>query len=313
MKFGRTYRMNIQVSDSQPLARVLGIAVPVQGNGPLSSNPEAVNVAYPMTLFLDVQRNTLASANKGYFKIMNLKEDTRRKILHDRYDTLTYRQLVLSAGYESDPKLPIIFQGNILSAYSYRQKQDWVTEIEALDGGFGIINGQISSSVPAAQNNARDVIAAAIRTMPNVALGDVGDIAPPEVNARGLAVMGNSWDVVNAMAPDASVFVDGERANVIGKNEYIPASDEPFVISSETGMLETPRRFDARLDVKMMFEPRLKIGMLVELQSLETYYNGLYSVIGVTHRGVISGAVNGELTTIVSVWKGTSQLKAVAS
>lgn len=302
--------MNIQVSDAQPLAQVQGLTVPVQGNGPLSTNPAAVNVAYPLTLYLDISRNTLASANKGYFKIINLKEDTRRKILHDRYDTLTYRQLVLTAGYETDPKLPIIFQGNILSAYSYRQKQDWVTEIEALDGGYGIINGQISATIPTGYS-VKSVIEAAVRTMPNVALGSVGDVAPSDQNSRGLTLMGNSWDVVNGLAPDANAFVDGERVNVIGKNEYIPSDDEPFVISSETGMLETPRRYDARLDVKIIFEPRLRIGQLVELRSQETYYNGLYSVIGIKHTGVISGAVNGDLTTLVSVWKGTSQLKAV--
>lgn len=311
MKFGRTYRMNVQVSDSQPLAQVQGIAVPVQGNGPLSSNPGAVNIAYPMTLMMDIQRNTLASANKGYFKVFNLKEDTRRQIFHDRYNTLTYRQLVLTAGYETDPKLPIIFQGNILSAYSYRQKQDWVTEIEAYDGGFGIINGQISAAIPVGYN-IRDVIANAIRTMPNVALGTVGDVAPSDQNSRGLTVMGNSWDVINNLAPDANVFIDGEKANVIGKNEYIPSNDEPFLISSATGLLETPRRYEARLDVKILFEPRLRIGQLVQIESSERYYNGVYSVIGIQHRGVISGAVNGELTTVASVWKGTSQLKAAA-
>lgn len=311
MKFGRTYRLNVQVGDSQPLAVVGGTAVPTR-TGPLSSNPEAVNIEFPLTLYLDVSRNTLASANKGYFKIINLKEETRRKIFHDRYNTLTYRQIVLTAGYESEPKLPIIFQGNILSAYSYRQKQDWVTEIEALDGGFGIINGQVSTTLPSGYN-IRSVIESAIRTMPNVAMGAVGDVEPNEQNARGVTMMGNSWDVINATVPDAVAFVDNEKANVIGKNEYIASDDEPFLISSDTGLLETPRRFDARLDVKMMFEPRLRMGQLVQLLSQEKYYNGLYSVIGVQHRGVISGAVGGELTTIASVWKGTSQLQAVAS
>ncbi len=319
MKFGRIYRLNVQVSDAnQSFAVVGGQVVPVQGQGSVSTNPAAVNIAYPLTLYLDVQRSTLAQASTGYFKIMNLKEDTRRQIFHDRYDTLTRRQIILSAGYETDagvsntanPRLPIIFQGDVRFAQSYRQKQDWVTEIEAFDGGFGIINGQVSASIPTGYQM-RSVLEAVARTIPNVAMGAIGDVAPPDQNSRGIAVMGNSWEVLNDLAPDVNVFIDNGRVNIIGKDEYIETDSDPFIISADTGLLETPRRGKDTLELKLMFEPRIFVGQQVQVLSSLPYYNGLYSVQGVSHQGVISGAVNGELTTRVTVFTGSQALKGV--
>lgn len=292
IKFGRTYELTIQVT-----------------NDPISSG-NAIIVKYPITLYLDVQRSTLGSSNRAFFRIMNLNEESRRRIFHDRNSTAVFRQIILSAGYESDPQLPVIFQGNILQAYSYRQKQDWITEIEAFDGGFGRINGQVSMTVPSGFD-IKDLLANVIRTMPNVMVGAIGNVAPTDQSSRGTTLMGNSWELINQLVPDANAFIDNEKANVIGKDEYIISEDDPFPISAQTGLLETPRRYENRLDVKIMFEPRMSIGKLVLLQSLETYYNGLYAVNGVTHRGIISGAMGGELVSVLNLWKGTSVLVGV--
>src|SRR5882724_4228558 len=153
MKLNRTYTMTVQVSDT-----------------------EAVVINFPLTLTFDVQRNTLASANKGHFTILNLKPETRKRIFHDRYATLTYRQIKLQAGYEDEAPLPTIFQGNIVSAYSYRQGVNWVTEIEAFDGGFGIINSQVSVSIPAGYTFAQ-TMRNILSSMQKVNLGSIGQFS----------------------------------------------------------------------------------------------------------------------------------------
>ncbi len=278
------------------------------------SNPgfrsNAVIINSPLTLEFDIQRNVLASANTGSFRIFNLKEDTRRLLLKDRWQTTEYRQIVLRAGYDQNPALlPIVFQGNVLSAHSCRIKQDWVTEIEALDGGFARLNGQVSTTIPSGYD-IKDVIANVIKTMPNIIAGKIGDVGP-EQSARGLTLMGNSWDQIGQLVPDAAAFIDNEKANVIGQNEYLDASE--IVLNSDSGLLGTPRRFDVRLDADMIFEPRLHVGATVTLDSLEKYYNGVYAVIGIHHRGIISGAVAGDAVTTLSLWKGTSLLTQAAA
>ncbi len=288
MKFGRTFRLTVDVSDT-----------------------ESIVIDYPLTLIFDVSRNTLASANRGHFQIYNLKPDNRLKVYHDRYDTQTYRQIVLQAGYEDESPLPTIFRGNIIQASSYRAGTNWITEIEAFDGGFGIINGQVSQTVPAGWDLPQ-IIKSVLGGLPNVTVGAVGDL--DQQNARGLTVMGNSWEIANRIAAgqDATAFVDNEQANLLKKDEYIAGVGGIEIITSDTGLLQTPRRYDARIDVEIIFEPRLVVGQIVQLQSLEQIYNARYQVIGIAHKGTISGAVCDSATTVASLWLGTSQLKAVA-
>ena len=192
MKFGRTYSMRIQ------------------------TDPEldSVVIGFPMTLEFQITRNTFASANTARFTIYNLGEDTRRQVFHDRYDTFTYRQVILQAGYESDNNTPLatIFQGNVQSAYSYRRKENWTTVLDCFDGGFGIINGQISMSVSPSQSTSQ-VIASLIQAMPNVAVGIVD--VPDTQKARGSSFFGNAWDIIRRLAGNNTAYIDNEKANVV--------------------------------------------------------------------------------------------------
>lgn len=287
MKLGRTYSMQIEVSDT-----------------------ETVVVNYPLTLTFDLVRNTLGSANRGHFRILNLTPDTRRKIFHDRNQTLDYRRIRVQAGYEDQAPLPQIFLGNLLSAYSYREGSNWVTEIEALDGGYGILNGQMAQTVPSGWN-LRQILVQAIGTMKNVTLGAVGSVDSD--SARGVTLTGNSWNNINTLASsqNAQPFIDCEAASVLKRNEYIADSPAITLIDADTGLLETPRRSTNLLEATTIFEPRLRVGQRVQLKSLEAVYNGIYKVLGIAHRGTISGAVCGDLVTVASLDLGTATLVAV--
>jgi len=271
----------------------------------------AVEIDYPMTLEFNVMRNTFASANTGSFTIYNLGEDRRRQIFHDRYDMLKYRQIILQAGYESNNNTPLstIFQGNVRSAYSFKRKQDWTTVIDAWDGGYAIVNGQISESI-APSINVSDVIKSLVKSMPNVGLGTV-DI--PDVQAsRGSSFFGNAWDAIRRLTGNNTAYIDNERVNVVKQGTYVTPPDGVPLITSSTGLLGTPRKLGALLEVDMIFEPRIFINQRVQLQSLETYYNGQYAVMGITHRGTISGAVCGDAITTLSLWSGVEALQAAA-
>lgn len=289
MKFGRTYSMKVQIDAAL----------------------EALEFNYPLSLEFNIVRNTFASANTALFTIFNLGEDTRRLLFHDRYDTLNYRQIILQAGYESQDNTPLctIFQGNVRSAYSYKRKENWTTVIDCFDGGFGIINGQTSLSI-AAPWSMNSVIQKLIGGMPNVSMGTVN--VPDVQNSRGLNLFGNSWDIIRRMTGNNTAFIDGEKVNVVTQGTYITPPDGIPLITSDTGLLGTPRKLGALLEVDMIFEPRIVVNQLVELESEETYYNGQYAVMGITHHGTISGAVCGDAITTLSLWSGVQALAAAA-
>lgn len=287
MKLGRTFSMTVQGQQDTHV------------------------IQFPLTLDLEIARNTLASANTARFVVYNLKESTRRDIFHDRYDTLNYKQVRLAAGYVHEPSLPVIFQGNITNAYSYRAGPNWYTEIEAFDGGFGIVNGDTGpQGLQLGQGwNTQDVIKNLIGGMPNVAVGAVSQFDAP--NTRGISMAGNPWDLIQGLVPDGQIFIDKEVANVIGKNDFIDSPDGVTVLNSQTGLLGTPRRHNALIEVPMLFEPRAVVGQQVLLQSLEKVNNGAYQVIGINHKAMISGAFDGDARTILSLWLGTQRLAPV--
>lgn len=278
MKFQRTWTATIAGADNQK-----------------------ITVAYPLTVMLHVSRNTLASANTANFRIYNLSEKNRMLILKDRWNPDIYRQIVVYAGYQSEPKLPVIFQGNILSAQSYREGVDWITEIEALDGGFGIINGQVSTTLPSGWSFT-ELFNSTIQTMKNVTKGAIGDFNGQ--NARGVTLLGNSWDIINKnVGNDGTAFIDNEQVNILKDGEYRSSPGLITVINADSGLLGTPRRYDKTIQIQILFEPRIIVGQKIQLESLEPVFNGIYKVIGISHRATISEAIGGEAVTTVTVFR----------
>lgn len=291
LKLGRNFKLTVQVSDS-----------------------EFVEINYPLTINFDISRNTLAQANTGTFSIVNLAEKTRKQIYHDRYQTLDYRHIKFQAGYEDMVPLPVCFQGDIRQASSVRKGTDFVTTIEAFDGGFAMMNAQTSVSAPAG-TNMRDILGSILQAMApqNVQKGAVGGFSGQ--SERGFSAAGNAWEIANrlASADDGYAYIDNEVANALKVGEYVKSDGETLRVNAQTGLLGTPVRFNGRVNCDMLFEPRIRIGQSVILESSETANNGRYQVIGVRHRGTISGAVGGDCRTTLTLWvPGKVQLSEVA-
>lgn len=283
MKFGRTYELSIELDEK---------------------THDTIVIRPPLTISFDIVRSTLSSVNTGTISIYNLKEDTRKRIYQDRFDTTTYRRVILKAGYGKD--MPTIFRGNLRMAQSQRHGVNYITELDSWDG-YGIINGFTSRTWPAGTDQ-KTILSDIIKDMPNVLLGKIGDF--PGKSYRGTSQIGSSWALIPGIAgDDAQAFVDNEQANILNLNEALTGDIQ--VIDASTGLLGTPKRNDALIEVKMLFEPRLIVGQILELRSRETVYNGQYKVIGFAHTGTISGAVGGECITTVQLYIGTEKLKKI--
>ena len=291
MKWGRTYKLYVETT-------------PV-GSG------QALKIEYPLTIEFDVTRNTLSSMNRAHITVKNLNEATRKKIFHDRFDYTTYKLCVLEAGYESQTKLSTIFRGNIMFANSSKRGVDWFTEIEAIDGIYGTMNSNISTSIPSGYS-APQLFRTIFSSLQNVEMGKIGNIDTK--SSRGITLSGNSWtiasDLSKTIAPGSMCFIDKEKANILADGDYIRNTGGVEVITSESGLIETPRRGEKTIDVKMIFEPNVQIGQIVELRSIETVNNGQYQVIGFKHSGTISGAVCGAVETTLTLYQ-PNILKAI--
>ena len=268
---------------------------------------EYVKIAMPLTMNFHIKRSINADANTASITILNLSEDTRRKVFLDNYQTMYYKGIELYAGYpelvlrdgstwQYEEKLPLIFKGNIQTAYSKRNGVDYETTIEALDGGFAYINGYTSRQFGKGTTD-RQMLRTLVADLPNIEEGHIGNF---NVSIeRGNTLDGPTLDYFSTIS-EGNAFIDLEKMNCLLTNECFEGSLQR--IDADCGLLGSPLRQEAFLTFEMVFEPRLQIGQVVELVSkTERGYNGTYKVIGLEHSGTISDAKSGQCKTKVSL------------
>lgn len=272
----------------------------------------------PLSLEVNITRAAFNSLADGVFRIYNLSESIRRDIYQDWYNLgpESYHQIKIRAGYRSwttvygppDPagiqnleSLPLIFQGNITKAYSQREGSNWVTTINAWDGGHAVTQGDTNTTVSPGISLA-DQFRTLINEMgPTVSVGFI-DETLEAVYLRGVSLVGSPWNKITQLANSvyASAFIDLEQVYIVGNGNVIPNLTGGLdIISPATGLLDTPMKQNTQLSFDMIFEPRLKVGQQIILQSIETVTNGSYPIVGIDHTGMISDAVAGDMRTRV--------------
>lgn len=273
MKFGRNYRLTIEVEDG-----------------------EAVVIEPPITVQFNVVRNTMASLNHMQLSIYNLSEETQSKIFKDRFNISQKVRIVFQAGYDS---LSTVFIGTMFQASSSRAGTDIITNIDARDGGFDTSGTLTNTTIEG--GTLKDVIRALAGDFQDITVAEIG--GEDKEFRRPVVLVGNTYGLIRQYTNN-SAFVDLEELKVLDDGEatigVVP------LINSETGLLETPRREDAYLTITTLFEPRIAMGQILEIESsVNKAYDGQYKVIGVTHSGTISGAVGGECTSEFNLLVGS--------
>ena len=282
MKFGRKYTLAIEVAGGQ-----------------------RTEITLPLTIDFDVRRNSMSSANTANFRIYNLGERTRNLIYFDRYNISEFRAIQLRAGY--DKFTPLIFNGTVRQAYSYREGVNMVTDVECYDGGFQMVNGFTSQTIGIG-TTATEVVRSLAASLPGLSASPIVG-AFNTINKRGEVLFGNTWQIIGQKTGGLA-NIDNGQVKALQNNEVI--TGEITEISSSTGLLGSPKRGDALIEFDMIFEPRLTIGQVLELKSsTNRIFNGRYKVMGVQHRGTISDAVAGTAVTTVSLWLGTQVLQVI--
>lgn len=264
-----------------------------------TSEHDTITIGPPFTLEFDVQRNILGAANGSKITITNLSQKNRDRIRKNSWDPSDNRPVTLLAGYGEN--LSKIFQGTISEAWSVRPAEDFLTQIESFDAGFAYATADVSVSFPAGVPFT-SVITNLISLIPNVSLGAIGSY--PGTLSRGNTYNGNPITILSELTGQG-FFIDNGKAYALGDLEVIRGSLP--VISSENGLIGTPIREKAFIDIDIMFEPRLVLGQLLTLNSstgpVETRgkTSAVCKVVGISHRGMISPVQCGTAITSVQL------------
>lgn len=270
-------------------------------------------INFPITCRFRITQACLPYAAVCTLQILNLSPEVRRDLYKDMFQQNQFRKIVFAAGYASQLPLPIILQGNIETAYSYRRGSDWITEIQARDGLFAQQNSQINLSVPSPYRFDK-VLEQLVDSMSknHVRLGAIGNFQVP--NSRGMAFSGNTWDLlVNMVLPFRSqITINKELVYILNQNEVIERDGAIDTINEESGLLDSPRHQENMLICRMIFEPRFEIFQSVEVESIEPGNSGTWKVQQVDHMGTISGAVCDDLNTEVTLFQSHDTFEVVS-
>lgn len=294
-KFQRTYEVQVQGVDGSIFT--FGSA---DGSKPL------------LTMEFNIIRNILSSVQTGNLRIRNINQDTRNNIFKDFFNITTWRSVVVRAGYVGTP-LSTIFNGKANTIYSYRESggTDWITEIEGTDFSGLFSNswsswtdGPFPSSQQYTQQNVithliSDLQVTAQEYNQTLGVGVVSGFVAPRYSYSANDFTMN----LLCIESERLVYIDNGKIFLMPSN-YVFRSDITL-ISSDTGLLGTPRQQEKSLIAQMIFEPGLVPGQKVELdtQSMEfnSIKNGIYKVVGVQHAGVISSRIDGKCVTTVTM------------
>lgn len=283
----------------------------VEGNPDLVSIGADDNVAPPVTLQIgppytvefEINRASMSSSQTATFRLFNLAKQTRDQIQKDWFTTADIRALQFSAGYVGDA-LSLVFNGTVKQATSRRSGVNVITEIQGWDGASAMANGYSLLSVIGGILRS-DIIKKLANDLPGTGTAPIIG-AFNERTKRGSVYAGNTWNYILQLS-DGLAIIDNNQLKALNQNEVIQA--EIPVITSDTGMLESPVRAGAMIKVPILFEPRLTVCQIVELRSsVNPIFNGVYKVMGFTHRGIISPSVDGDRTTEVILWDGGAKL-----
>ncbi len=266
----------------------------------------------PLTLELEVERSGTQSFGRFSFKVYNLGAQARSDLYRDFCDQSTPREILVNAGYASwqtgygpqtPQTFPTIARGLITQCFSTRVGPSWVTTIVGWDGGYDQANAPINVTFDKSVtwNQRLNQVARAMT-------GLRGWVISPQLAApvsRAATYNGKPWDLLIEMTKNASaqVFIDLGVLYVVPYGTAVPNLTGGFSqINTNMGLLNTPIKQKFVVSFDMIFEPRLLIGQAFTLVSEETENNGSYTVQALRHFGVISDAVAGDLTTMVTSW-----------
>lgn len=256
-------------------------------------------VEYPITCKFNSQRGTFSNANKCTIELYNLSEDTRTKIFKDALvgdlAERNWKFIRLEAGWNGT--LSQIFYGRILQAYSTKAggQVDIITRIECLP--FDIFNSQ-SSYTFAAGTSYKEAYKTMAGDLPNCEIGNTGTLEGTFKTQTTFD--GNTMNCLNELT-GGNTYADNGVLNTLMSNEVIDVSVP--LITDENGLLQTPVRRNATITIKMLFEPSLIVGQLLEIKSAtQPQYDGQFKVLGFTHDCMISPTQAGQRITTVDLW-----------
>ena len=270
---------------------------PIDNNGNKIGNP--IVVESPITMEFNVIREPFSGAPSAQIGLFNLNPSTRRELFLDFLDVENIRQIDIEAGYVNG-KFDLIHRGRVEHAFVEKRGCDVVLVVLSI-AGMAVFDPNLNITIDAG-TTLEDAIDNVMNNINSVKKGTMS--IQNYTFQKPVSFSGDPLGVIKEYTK-GDCFEDLGLLNILDMDEILKG--DIFVIDDETGLLGVPEKQRTTITVKCVFEPRLKVGQGIEINSrIAPEFNGQYKVYGVKHSGIIGETQAGQCITQIQLITGTT-------
>ncbi|MBY4728353.1 MULTISPECIES: phage protein [Burkholderia] len=237
-----------------------------------------------------VQRGDLQTPNSARIRVYNVSDNTAQRAAAE------FTRVVLQGGYEGN--YGIIFDGSIIQVRRGRESPtDTYIDITAADGDMAYNFAVVNTTLAAGSTHA-DVVDACLKAMGKygVTAGYIADM-PSNPMPRGQVLFGMARDHLETVARSTQTLwsIQDGQLQIVPETSYVPG--EIPVIDATSGMIGLPEQTQNGITVRMLLNPAVKIGRLIQLDnsSIQRYEFSLSSADAIANRNTsLQNKINGD-------------------
>lgn len=202
-----------------------------------------------LRIVFEVEKDHQSTPNSANIKIYNLN-DMHQAAIKDQYKDIT-----LNAGYEGAEA--VVFTGNIRHVYRYREKNDWIVEIDCGDGDRDFTGAVVNETLAAGVSDVQ-LVERVVRSFSSTKKGVVSGVGYTS-RLRGKVISGNARDVLSEVARqhDSNWSIQDGRLQIIKASGVLP--NQAIVVNAATGMISAPQQDDKGIKVDTLMNPLYQV------------------------------------------------------
>ena len=202
-------------------------------------------------------------------RIYNLNRETETRIISEG------DRVIVEAGYQSEGdskagQYGVIFDGQVI--YPSRSKEsntDYVLTLLCVDGSNKLNKNFVSMACRRGQNQRQLLQAACANARVPIPVDYISQGLSPQKLPRGKVLFGVAKDMVENIARgNAATYYMVNGVLKVTKTTD-PVDGEGIVVTPETGLIGTPTQTQYGADFKLLLNPSVKLGMLIQLKNSE--------------------------------------------
>lgn len=205
----------------------------------------------------EVVKDHQSTPNSATIKIFNLNDQHQQQIRTE------FDDVILNAGYEGAEA--VLFRGNIRHVYRYRDKNDWVVELDCGDGDRDFRGAVVNETLAAGVSDTQLVerVCGSFSTTKKGSVKGIGATG----RLRGKVISGNARDVLNDISKQhgCNWSIQNGQLQIVKVNGVLDS--EAVLINAETGMLGAPEQDDKGIKVKSLMNPLFQINGRLKLDN----------------------------------------------